>query len=32
MFENDPLDEPNRTPLSKKLYFFRIRKLVKNAK
>ena len=29
-FENDPLDEPNQMPPSKKLYLFR--KLVKNAK
>ena len=29
-FENDPLDEPNQMPLSKKFYLFR--KLVKNAK
>ena len=29
-FENDPFDEPNQMPLSKKFYLFR--KLVKNAK
>ena len=29
-FENDPLDEPKRMPLSKKFYL--LRKLVKNAK
>ena len=29
-FENDPLDEPNQMPSSKKIYLFR--KLVKNAK
>ena len=29
-FENDPLDEPNQMPLSKKFYL--VRKLVKNAK
>ena len=29
-FENDPLDEPNQMPSSKKFYLFR--KLVKNAK
>ena len=29
-FENDPLDELNQMPLSKKFYLFR--KLVKNAK